>query len=127
MKNTKHTEPSAQGPATVASEKKEKKEISAKHPGEYEAATPDVYPEPAPEKSPEDPSPASTHIEDIERMMAEAERRGYLRCLNEMAQERMNRPELLENVSLSRTASSRSASPSPADSFLSVLPPRVWD
>ena len=112
------------------------------------AAEPDPVAEPplSEEQQPEhEPTPCTEPPEEIpaaerdveagqdaakmERLIAEAERRGYLKARNEMAQAEMNRPQLMENLAVTRA---RSQPPSQqtdtfASRFLSKLPRCVWD
>lgn len=62
---------------------------------------------------------------DVERLVAEAEQRGYLRGRNEAAAESMNRTALLENVRL--TEARALEAPDPTSLFLTRLRPDVWD
>lgn len=66
--------------------------------------------------------------EEVARLVAEAEQRGYLRARNEMAQAEMEKPDLLSNPALSAVNRQK---PEPggglAAQFLSELPRRVWD
>lgn len=66
--------------------------------------------------------------EEVARLVAEAEQRGYLRGLNENAREMMGRPALLENPRV-RTApeKDREACRTFASRFLTRLPRGVWD
>lgn len=66
--------------------------------------------------------------EEVARLVAEAEQRGYLRGLNENAREMMGRPALLENPRV-RTApdKDRDACQTFASRFLTRLPRGVWD
>lgn len=66
--------------------------------------------------------------EEVARLVAEAEQRGYLRGLNENAREMMGRPALLENPRV-RTApeKDREACQTFASRFLTRLPRGVWD
>lgn len=66
--------------------------------------------------------------EEVARLVAEAEQRGYLRGLNENAREMMGRPALLENPRV-RTApeKDRDTCQTFASRFLSRLPRGVWD
>ncbi|MDE6101286.1 MAG: hypothetical protein K2G01_09600 [Paramuribaculum sp.] len=69
-----------------------------------------------------DPAPGA---EEIARLMAEAEQRGYLRARNEIAEQLMSRPELFENPLRGREG--REKPQSLAEGFLSELPRGVWD
>lgn len=66
--------------------------------------------------------------EEVARLVAEAEQRGYLRGLNENAREMMRRPALLENPRV-RTApeKDRDTCQTFASRFLTRLPRGVWD
>lgn len=66
--------------------------------------------------------------EEVARLVAEAEQRGYLRGLNENAREMMGRPALLENPRV-RTVpeKDRDACQTFASRFLTRLPRGVWD
>lgn len=66
--------------------------------------------------------------EEVARLVAEAEQRGYLRGLNENAGEMMRRPALLENPRV-RTApeKDRDTCQTFASRFLTRLPRGVWD
>lgn len=67
-------------------------------------------------------------VEEVARLVAEAEQRGYLRGLNENAREMMRRPALLENPRV-RTApeKDRDTCQTFASCFLTRLPRGVWD
>lgn len=75
------------------------------------------------------PARAMLTADDIGRMLAEAEQRGYLRGRNERAEAMINRPLLFENPR--RTATAPDADPPAADGltegFLTGLRPGVWD
>lgn len=81
----------------------------------------------APESSPEPAVPAPDVVErrEVNRLVAEAEARGYLRGRNELAEVSMNTPGLWENPR--RTAMDRETDPDPAYGFLSKIRPGVWD
>lgn len=64
-------------------------------------------------------------IVEIDRMVAEAEERGYLRGRNEAANSLLNSPKLLENTSLHE--SEKQSGDSFAARFLSQIPRGVWD
>lgn len=64
---------------------------------------------------------------DIDRLVAEAEQRGYLRGRNEQAQAMIDSPAMLENTSLRNEEPSEGAGSSFASRFLSRLPKGVWD
>lgn len=72
--------------------------------------------------------------EELEEMLAEAERRGYLRARNEIAEVAMRRPRLWENPC--RTEAEELARPTTAEpasatasgpEFLSRISPGIWD
>lgn len=63
--------------------------------------------------------------EEANRMVAEAEARGYLRGKNENAALSMHSPRLWENPC--RTAMEQECEPDPANGFLSKIRPGVWD
>ena len=66
--------------------------------------------------------------EEVARLVAEAEQRGYLRGLNENAREMMGRPALLENPRVRTTPEKdREACQTFASRFLTRLPRGVWD
>ena len=66
--------------------------------------------------------------EEVARLVAEAEQRGYLRGLNENAREMMGRPALLENPRVrTATEKDRDACQTFASRFLTRLPRGVWD
>lgn len=66
--------------------------------------------------------------EEVARLVAEAEQRGYLRGLNENAREMMGRPALLENPRVRTPAEKdRDACQTFASRFLTRLPRGVWD
>ena len=69
--------------------------------------------------------PEATPEPDIDRLIAEAERRGYLRGRNEAIEESMTTPALWENTRL--TAARALEQPDPASLFLSRVRPDVWD
>lgn len=82
--------------------------------------------------SPDDPPvnppvnpPAADPTPDIDRLIAEAEQRGYLRGRNEAIEETMASPALWENTRLTRAREMEE--PDPASLFLSRLRPDVWD
>lgn len=86
--------------------------------------------EPVDTERPEPASDADSDPEqpDIEKLIAEAEQRGYLRALNERAHAEMSKPVLLEN--LNRRGGAGQAAETPAglaSGFLSTLTPGVWD
>lgn len=64
-------------------------------------------------------------MDQVNRLVAEAEARGYLRGRNECAAREMNTPQLWENPR--RTAMERECEPDPACEFLSKIRPGVWD
>ena len=63
--------------------------------------------------------------DEVNRLVAEAEARGYLRGRNETAAESMHTPQLWENPR--RTVMEQECEPDPASGFLSKLRPGVWD
>lgn len=64
---------------------------------------------------------------EVQRLVAEADRRGYLRALNEMARAELDKPRLFENPSLTGMRAETRESSTPASRFLTSLPRRVWD
>ncbi len=62
---------------------------------------------------------------DIDRLVAEAEQRGYLRGRNEAISEAMTTRPLWENSRLSEARALEQ--PDPASLFLSRIRPDVWD
>lgn len=88
---------------------------------------PDTTHEQEPEQSSE-AEEGAVSAEEVARLVAEAEQRGYLRGLNENAREMMGRPALLENPRV-RTApeKDRDACQTFASRFLTRLPRGVWD
>lgn len=90
------------------------------------AAPVDSSPESA-QDAPEPAVPAPDVVErqEVNRLVAEAEARGYLRGRNELAEISMNSPGLWENPR--RTAMDRETDPDPAYGFLSKIRPGVWD
>lgn len=90
------------------------------------AAPVDSSPESA-QDAPEPAVPAPDVVErqEVNRLVAEAEARGYLRGRNELAEISMNTPGLWENPR--RTAMDRETDPDPAYGFLSKIRPGVWD
>lgn len=95
--------------------------------------------EPAPEKHPETPAPlpaadhtktATDQTAETLRLIAEAEQRGYLRGLNEAAEQRMEQPTLFEDLARRREKAGNKADPVPDDpaaGFLSRISRSVWD
>lgn len=80
-----------------------------------------------PEAPEENPVETETDImtPEVRRLIAEAEQRGYLRGLNERAEEMMRRPALLENTRLNRK--DEDAGAEMTSTFLRGLRPGVWD
>lgn len=79
---------------------------------------------------PETPSArAMLTADDIGRMLAEAEQRGYLRGRNERAEAMINRPLLFENPrrSESEPEAARTSGEGLTEGFLSGLRAGVWD
>lgn len=74
-------------------------------------------------EQPEQPSAPSSP--DLDRLIAEAEQRGYLRGRNEAISEAMTTRPLWENSRL--TEARALEQPDPASLFLSRLRPDVWD
>lgn len=66
-------------------------------------------------------------IVDVDRLVAEAEQRGYLRRCNEEAAARLNSPAMLENTSLRNHEKPADESDSFAARFLSRIQRGVWD
>jgi len=68
---------------------------------------------------------------EVARLVAEAERRGWLRARNEMAAKAMNGPALLENPCLNshRTPGDNAVNKDDdfVSRFLSTLPRNVWE
>ena len=89
------------------------------------AAVEEVKPveEPMPAEPVEEPQ--GVPIEEVNRRVAEAEARGYLRGRNEAVAERMNTPALWENPR--RTEMEQECNPDPACGFLSKIRPSAWD
>lgn len=95
---------------------------------------PDITHEQEPEQSSEaedrsgEEDEGAVSAEEVARLVAEAEQRGYLRGLNENAREMMGRPALLENPRV-RTApdKDRDACQTFASRFLTRLSRGVWD
>lgn len=95
---------------------------------------PDTTHEQKPEQSSEaedrsgEEEEGAVSAEEVARLVAEAEQRGYLRGLNENAREMMGRPALLENPRV-RTVpeKDRDACQTFASRFLTRLPRGVWD
>lgn len=78
---------------------------------------------------PEEPAPVeqpATAVDstDMQRLIAEAEQRGYLRGRNEAIEQLMQAPSLFGGTV---TAQERVAESDPAEGFLSGLRPGVWD
>lgn len=71
------------------------------------------------------PAPDVVERQEVNRLVAEAEARGYLRGRNEVAEISMNTPGLWENPR--RTAMDRESEPDPTCGFLSKIRPGVWD
>ena len=69
--------------------------------------------------------PEETSSPDVDRLVAEAEQRGYLRGRNEAISEAMTSRPLWENSRL--TEARALEQPDPASLFLSRLRPDVWD
>lgn len=79
-------------------------------------------------------SPDKSVTEQLEEMLAEAEKRGYLRARNEIAEVAMRCPRLWENPRRSEAeALNRHAAAEPAGDaadgpeFLSRISPGIWD
>lgn len=90
------------------------------------AAPVDSTPESAQDApEPSVPAPDVVERQEVNRLVAEAEARGYLRGRNELAEISMNSPGLWENPR--RTAMDRETDPDPACGFLSKIRPGVWD
>lgn len=106
-------------------------ELAASAPEPQAASTPvDSSPESSPESAPAAPEPVVSapdvvERQEVNRLVAEAEARGYLRGRNELAEVSMNTPGLWENPR--RTAMDRETDPDPAYGFLSKIRPGVWD
>lgn len=66
-------------------------------------------------------------IVDVDRLVAEAEQRGYLRRCNEEAAARLNGPAMLENTSLRNREKPADEPDSFAARFLSRIQRGVWD
>ncbi len=66
---------------------------------------------------------------EVDRLVAEAERQGYLRARNELAQVEINRTQLLGNPLLDRQSSRNApdAESSFVSGFLTRIPRGVWD
>lgn len=82
-----------------------------------------------PEKSDDDTAAAEpvemVAKDEVNRLVAEAEARGYLRGKNENAAMSMSTPRLWENPC--RTAMDQESLPDPSNGFLSKIRPGVWD
>lgn len=78
------------------------------------------------EPQPAEPQAAAVSQDEVARLVAEAEQRGYLRALNERARQQMDRPALFENPARRRQASVPEAD-NLVSAFLSRLPRGVWD
>lgn len=63
--------------------------------------------------------------EEVDRLVAEAEARGYAKGRNEMLAAGMHTPQLWENSC--RTAMEEAQKPDPAMKFLSKIRPSIWD
>lgn len=84
--------------------------------------------EPVSETDPEPGTDSDKEHTDIEKLIAEAEQRGYLRALNERAHAEMSKPVLLENLNRREGAGQAAETPAGlASGFLSTLTPGVWD
>lgn len=71
---------------------------------------------------------AETRSADIERLIAEAEARGRLQALNEMAERKMGEPVMFEDLARRRSAQREEPAPEGrANGFLSNIRPSVWD
>lgn len=65
---------------------------------------------------------------DIDALIASAEERGYLRGKNEILQQWLQQPAMLQNLATTKSESRHDEAPSdPADSFLCDLRPGIWD
>lgn len=75
------------------------------------------------------PARAMLTADDIGRMLAEAEQRGYLRGRNERAEAMINRPLLFENPRRTEPApdADRPSAEGLTEGFLTGLRPGVWD
>lgn len=115
---------------TSDNEKEVRPEIEA----EGGCKAPDTTHEQEPEQSSEaedrsgEEEEGTVSAEEVARLVAEAEQRGYLRGLNENAREMMGRPALLENPRVrTATEKDRDACQTFASRFLTRLPRGVWD
>ncbi len=87
--------------------------------------SPDDAPQPdaTPTATAQQPEPAAPDNAELQRLLAEAEQRGYMRGRNEAIENLMQAPALFESTAAPTTDSTAN----PADGFLSGLRPGVWD
>lgn len=69
------------------------------------------------------PQPTAPDDTELQRLLAEAEQRGYMRGRNEAIEHLMQAPALFESA----TTPAADSTSNPADGFLSGLRPGVWD
>lgn len=88
-------------------------------------ASPNDTPQPDATPTATAPQPESSAPDEaeIQRLLAEAEQRGYMRGRNEAIENLMQAPALFESTA----APAADSTPNPADGFLSGLRPGVWD
>ena len=89
---------------------------------------PPPLPEPVPETTAEQKHELPLTAAEVDRLISQAEQRGWLRARNELAAELMDRPSLLENPCLSpATSGQRNRNDTFAERFLNQLSRDVWD
>ena len=70
----------------------------------------------------EEPSETESEKPDLEALLAEAERKGYLKGRNERIEELMKEPRMFQELT-----GPKSSAPQTEESFLANLRPSIWD
>lgn len=74
------------------------------------------------EENPEEPSETESEKPDLEALLAEAERKGYLKGRNERIEELMREPRMFQQLT-----EPKPSTPQAAESFLANMRPSIWD
>lgn len=122
MKNNEHDDDAATMDAAAVNEAAEAVDVPTAI--EEPAGCEEPIAEPAEQSAPAESQ--GDAAADIGRLLEEAERRGYLRGLNEQAERAMNTPALWENPRRTEQQQPH-AEPDPDFGFLTHLRPGVWD
>lgn len=74
------------------------------------------------EENPEEPSETESEKPDLEALLAEAERKGYLKGRNERIEELMREPRMFQQLT-----EPKPSTPQTEESFLANMRPSIWD